>query len=141
MSNALLSNAPTWAQTIRDLLERLTTLKRAEWNGPLFHLMPYCLHPMSDQHYRCIVNRRYKPIGYTGPSDFVSYEVFGPAHISVSDFERLRALGVVCGHGYLHTDGTTPRESKQLLTIYRGKLAAMIAPYVEPTAPPPPPQK
>lgn len=132
-----LSNAaPSWAYDIRFLYRDLTTPKRAERNSPLFTSIPYCLHPMSKQHHRCLVNREYKPIGYSVSEPYAVYEMFPVAHISVIDFNRLKTLGIVCDYGYLYTDTTDPRRSKRLLTEYRNKLAAMIEPYVVPLVTP-----
>jgi hypothetical protein len=127
---AVTASAPPWAHTIREVLLKATPPNKIKWGGPLFHLLPYCIQGMSDQNHRCIVNRNYKPIGHVG-RDFVQYEQFPGQHISVEAFEVLRAIGAVDSRGYLHNDGNTPRIGKKDLAIYRAKLAAMIAPWVE----------
>jgi hypothetical protein len=125
-SNGLLRpNAPSWAYMVYHV-EQTITRARASWNGPLFHLMPYCLHPMVALGLQscCIVNRNYKPIGYTRCS-YAHYELARAQHITAGEFEALRDAGVVTDRGYIHNDGSTPRESAQMLRAYRRALTAM----------------
>lgn len=122
-------DAPAWAFIVCHV-EHSMTPRRIEWSsGVLFSLMPYCLHPTEDQRCRIIVNRRYKPIGVFRPHDWVDYRAATDQHITVEEFQVLFIDGVVNDQGYLHHDGTTPRESSESFDIYREKLRAMLAPW------------
>lgn len=123
-------SAPSWAYMVYHV-EQTITRARAKWRGSLFHLMPYCLHPMVSfgLQSRCIVNRDYKPIGYTN-SGFAHYELAVAQHITVGEFETLRDAGIVTGGGYIHNDGSTPRDSARMLERYRRALRVMIGPYL-----------
>jgi hypothetical protein len=121
-------DAPAWAFTVFHVGETATA-QRVRWDGPLFPLMPYRLHKTVDANFRCIVGRRYRPIGYAGRGQ-TDYEMASYAHISKSEFEVLRAAGVVDARGYLHNDSTSPRRGSYELSNYRRKLLAMLAPYI-----------
>ena len=124
----LRSDAPSWVYMIHHV-EQTMTKARIKWRGPLFDLMPYCLHGTFERGSRCIVNRDYKPIGYRDCS-YANYELAHLQHITAAEFETLQAAGVVTDRGYIHDDGTTPRDSKRMFDAYRRTLQLMVKPYL-----------
>jgi hypothetical protein len=125
-SDELRPGAPAWAGMVYRVA-RSATAARVRWNGPLFHTMPYCLHPTASPDRFVILNRRYKPIGYKR-CGWADYEAAGLQHISADHVEQLRIADVVDAAGYLHDDRTSPRSSAVpgALNTYRRKLLAML---------------
>ena len=121
--------APLWTCMVYRVAV-MATPARIRWRGPLFHLMPYCLHPTADPQRRCIVNRDYKPIGYAR-CGWADYELADDQHITAREFDALHAAGVVDAGGYLHGehDGPRSRSIPGAFSAYRAKLYAMLAPY------------
>jgi hypothetical protein len=125
-SAALQPGAPPWAGLVYWITQNATTA-RVRWNGPLFHVMPYCLHPTADPDWFVIVNRRYRPIGYKR-CGWADYEAAALQHISAEHVDQLRLVEVVDAAGYLHDDRTSPRSGCVFgaLHAYRQKLLTML---------------
>ena len=102
-------SAPLWAHLVSAVLKHVTTVRRADEDAPCYGIMPYCLHAMRDRPDRVVVNRRYKPLGFLG-SEWALYQDAIGQHMRADEFVALREAGIVNERGYLHHDGTTPRE-------------------------------
>ena len=122
-------NAPPWAHLVYAALKHVRTARGAEYDAPLFAMLPYCLHSMPGRMERCVVHRGYKPLGNLS-SGWATYETATDQHMSFEEFKALREAGVVDEHGYLHDDATSPRIGGRDLRAYRRKLRLMIAQYL-----------
>ena len=125
-SAELQPGAPPWAGLVYWIAQNATAA-RVRWNGPLFHAMPYCLHPTADPDRFVILNRRYKPIAYKR-CGWADYEAASLQHISAEHVDLLCLVEVVDAAGYLHDDRTSPRSTAVpgALHAYRQKLLTML---------------
>lgn len=136
LDEQLFTTAPFWAHQIYDVLQRVTTTRKADgrapngdWQPPSD--MPYCVQGVTDG--QCVIlNRKYKPLGVSFlHAGYVDYNVFPSQHVSRAVVARWEQRGVFHSEWYLHNDGNSPRHGGRELMEYRARLLKMIAEHLE----------
>jgi hypothetical protein len=93
--------------------------------------LPYAVHDVTDDSAeRLILNRHYKPVGFTA-NEWVKYEDFSHLHVRL-DFSQLKRFGIdgpVRGH--LFDDGSAPWFSRDDAVAYEKRLRSLIEVLVE----------